>query len=256
MPETPWLDAMQADIQSWAFAMSVLVVALAGVVRGFSGFGAAMIMVPALSVFYGPAVAIPIMILVDAVAAAPLLPPAMRRCRWREVLPILAGSAMLMPVGVYVLLVVEQDVLATAIALIVLALVAILATGWRYRGVPSTATTLATGGLSGFMSGSTGLGGPPVILFWIAGQSKAPALRANVIALFGLNTVVSISVFTINGLFTAEVIRLSLLFIPIYGLALLGGARLFKFASEQAFRTIALTLVAVVAAASLIGVAG
>ena len=254
MPETPWLHVMQADVQSWAFATSALVVALAGMVRGFSGFGSAMIMVPPLSVFYGPAVAIPIMMLVDAVAAAPLLPPALRRCRWREVLPMAAGSAMLMPFGVYVLLVVERDALATAIALIVLTLVGILATGWRYRGVPSTATTLATGGLSGFMSGSTGLGGPPVILFWIAGQSEASALRANIIAFFGLNTVVSITLFTINGLFTAEVIRLSLLFIPIYALALFGGARLFPLASEQAFRSIALTLVAVVAAASLIGV--
>ena len=256
MLETPWLAAMQADMQSWAFLIGVSAVALAGLVRGFSGFGAAMIMVPALSVSYGPAVAIPILMLVDSVAAAPLLPPAVRRCRWREVLPMAAGSAMLLPFGVYVLLVVDRETLATAIALIVLALVGILATGWRYRGVPSTATTLATGGLSGFMNGSTGLGGPPVILFWLAGQSNAPSLRANVIAFFGLNMLVSLSVFAINGLFTAEVIRLSLLFIPIYAVALFGGARLFGRASEQAFRNIALALVAIVAAASLIGMAG
>ena len=38
---------------------------LAGLVRGFSGFGSAMILVPSYSLVFGPAVAIPIMSLVD-----------------------------------------------------------------------------------------------------------------------------------------------------------------------------------------------
>lgn len=66
-----------------AFAVAVSVVAVAGFVRGFSGFGSALIMSPALSLLFGPPAAIASMSLIDLPAVLYLLPQAWRHGEWQ-----------------------------------------------------------------------------------------------------------------------------------------------------------------------------
>ena len=46
---------------------------LAGVVRGFAGFGAAMIMMPVLAAVLGPVVAVPTLSVMDSLMTLPLV---------------------------------------------------------------------------------------------------------------------------------------------------------------------------------------
>ena len=62
-----------------AVLAAALVAALAGLARGFSGFGAALIFIPLGSALLGPRVAAPLLMLVDNVLAAPLIPAAWRQ---------------------------------------------------------------------------------------------------------------------------------------------------------------------------------
>lgn len=236
--------------ESW-FIWVALTTFGAGLVRGLTGFGSAMIMIPVLSAFLGPVVAVPILNLVDAVTSLPMLPPAMRRCRWREVIPLFVGAALLMPLGVYLLRVVDPVLLRHTMAVLILLMAIVMAFGLRYRGEPNRLVSLAVGAVSGLLSGAIGLSGPPVILFWLGGQANAMTARANVIAYFGLMTVALIAVMLWNGLFTGLVIGLSLLLMPLYALGLLIGAQGFRFASEHGFRYLALGLIAAVAVFSL-----
>ena len=50
----------------WAM---ILIAAAAGVVRGFTGFGAGLILVPSYILLLGPTLAVPIVVLLDAVAS-------------------------------------------------------------------------------------------------------------------------------------------------------------------------------------------
>jgi uncharacterized membrane protein YfcA len=72
-----------------------------------------------------------------------------------------------------VLLVADPALLTRAMAILVLAVAFALALGVRRQRAPGLAATVATGGLAGLLSGSTGIGGPPVILFWLSGQDAA-----------------------------------------------------------------------------------
>jgi len=236
--------------QDW-FIWIVLVTFGAALVRGLSGFGSAMIMIPVLSAFLGPVVAVPILNLVDAVTTLPMLPPATKQCRWREVIPLFIGAALLMPLGVYLLKVVDPVLLRHVMAGLILVMAIVMAFGLRYRGEPNRLVGLAVGAVSGLMSGAIGLSGPPVILFWLGGQANAVTARANVIAYFGLMTVALIATMIWNGLFTGQVIALSLVLMPVYALGIALGARGFRFASEHAFRYVALALIAAVAVISL-----
>ena len=226
---------------------------LAGAVRGFSGFGAAMILIPAVGAVREPAVAIPMLALIDNILTLPLLPKAFRMCRWRDVIPLAIGASVALPFGVWVLLIADPDVLQVAICLMILVLVGVLSSGWRYAGQPAVVHSLGVGSASGLLGGSTGIGGPPVILFWLGGQSQAPQVRANIIAYFAFTGVVNLAALAVGGLFTREVLGLSALLMPVYGLALWAGARSFRLASETFFRRTAYILIAAVAVGGLLG---
>lgn len=51
--------------------MTILAALLAGLARGFSGFGAAMIYVPIASASLGPVVAMPVLLIADLAVAQP-----------------------------------------------------------------------------------------------------------------------------------------------------------------------------------------
>ncbi|WP_421710061.1 sulfite exporter TauE/SafE family protein [Algihabitans sp.] len=224
---------------------------LAGLVRGFSGFGSAMILVPSYSLVFGPMAAIPIMSLVDVTGTLGLLPKAMRRCTWREVAPLTLGASLLLPLGVYLLIVADQELLRWVISLAILLLVLVMASGWRYSAAPTAWFSLGVGGAAGLMGGSIGIAGPPVILFWLGGQANAATVRANIIVFLALVTVAAWISFFVGGLFTGQVLTMSLLLAPVYAAAIWIGAHGFRFADERLFRRLALGIVAAIAIVSL-----
>ena len=224
---------------------------LAGLVRGLAGFGGALIFVPLASALLGPAVAIPVLNIVDGVATLPLVPDAVRRCRWAEVIPLFLGAAALLPIGVHVLRVLDPVILRRGMGVAILGITLCLATGARYAGTPGRLASAGVGAVSGLMSGAIGLSGPPIVLFWLGGQTEARTARANLIAYFALSGMAAIVTMLGAGLFTAHVLRLAVVLTPIYAGGVLLGARGFHHASERAFRGFALVLIAAVALASL-----
>src|SRR2546428_11707369 len=109
------------------FLLIAAAAVVAGFVRGFSGFGSAMIFVPLASLAYEPKLAIVWVIMADNLVSWPMLPPAFRKCRWREILPMAAGAAVGTPVGVLILRTVDPDVLRWVLCSAILATVVFLA---------------------------------------------------------------------------------------------------------------------------------
>jgi len=233
------------------FAWVAAAAALAGLVRGFSGFGSAMIFVPVAGAIYEPKIAVVLLFIFDGLTTTPMLVPAFRRCVWREVLPLTVGAAVAVPVGVRILLVAQPLLLRWLISAMVLAGVVLMAGGWRYRRAPSLAVSAAIGGVSGLAGGIASLYGPPVILFWLGGPGDARTVRANVFAFLGLATVISGVTYALNDMFTLPLLQIALLLTPLYGLATWIGSRLFAAASERQFRILAFLLCGGVAVASV-----
>ena len=209
---------------------------VAGFVRGFSGFGGAMIFVPLASAAYEPKVAIVWAIMADNLVSWPLLPPAFKKCHWREIIPMVAGAAIGTPLGVQALRVVDSDVLRWVLCVAILATVVLLAGGLGYRGRLSWPGSVGVGGLSGLAGGAIGISGPPVALLWVGGQYDARQARANLIAYFGLLAVATTASWLMAGLITPARLVESLLLAPLYGLPLLLGTRFFARSTDAHFR--------------------
>lgn len=225
--------AFGSEPRFWLVAVAAT---LAGFVRGFSGFGGAMIFVPLASAVYEPKLAIVWAIMADNFVSWPMLPAAFRTCRWREILPMAAGAGIATPLGVQALQLVDAHVLRWVLCIAILMTVVLLARGLRYQGHLSWPGSVGVGGLSGLAGGAIGISGPPVVLLWLGGQDDARQARANLIAYFGLLTVTTTVSWILAGLITPARLTESLLLAPFYGLPLLIGARFFARSSESHFR--------------------
>jgi uncharacterized membrane protein YfcA len=233
----------------WVAAAAVL----AALVRGFTGFGAAMVFIPVASALYDPKVAVVVLFLVDGAITFPLVFKAIYQCRWPDVTYLTVGAAFAVPLGVHVLLITDSVLLRWLISFSILVLIAMMASGWRYEKRPPIAACVGVGAVSGFAGGIANLYGPPIVLFWLGGQSSAASVRANIIVFFALVTVVSGLTYWWNGLFSTRVLTLSIGLMPLYAVAVWLGARSFRAASEVLFRWFALVLIVVIAVASLPG---
>lgn len=236
------------DPRYWAVVGAA---ALAGLVRGFSGFGGAMMFMPIASLVYEPKLAAILLFIADDLAALAMLPDALRRCVWREVLPLGFAAVIAVPFGVALLVVADADVMRWAVCLVILLAVGLMAKGWRYQGKLNLPATLGTGGLAGLCGGAVSMPGPPVVLLWLGGQGNAATVRANLVVFFGFTATASGVAYWWTGLFTQDALLMSLPLIPAYLLPLSLGTRLFARSSEAQFRVAALALCAFAALSGL-----
>src|SRR5258708_8529906 len=158
------------DLLALPFLICAVVAFIAGMVRGFAGLGAAMIMTPVFSALYGPALGVPLCLLLEIVVVLPLLPGVVRLVDWRRIGLLLVAAAVGVPFGNLVLTHSEPEPMRWAISAIVLAAVALLASSWRFAGKPRTTTTLTAGGSSGFLNRLSGVAGPPIAFYYLAGD--------------------------------------------------------------------------------------
>ncbi len=218
------------------FAAAVGIAALSGLVRGFSGFGSALIYMPLISAVYSPRLAAPTLLLIDTICALPFAVRAMPHCNWREVTPVTIGGALALPIGVMALLWVDPLWLRWFIAVLVLVALATLAAGWRYHGRPTLAASLGVGALAGFGGGAVQIGVPPLLVFWLGGDNDAVTVRANIMVYFIAQGALSMVMYFFSGLFSAQAIVLSLLLGLPFAVAMAGGARWFHGTSDALYR--------------------
>jgi hypothetical protein len=248
LPESSQFAAVLADPR---FFVALAVTVLSGVVRGFSGFGSALIYIPLVSAVYEPKIAAASFVLIDFFCTIPLAIRAYPACNKREVFPLTLATACTIPLGALILHYVEPVWLRWFIAILVLGLLAVIVSGWRYRGQASLPLIAGVGLASGVSGGATTLTGPPAIIYWLGSASGPAIVRANLIVFFLFTDALITAVYFARGLLTPEVIAIALLIAPPFLAALTLGAILFRGASELTYRRIAYAIVALAALVSL-----
>lgn len=233
------------------FVVAAAIAALSGLVRGFSGFGSALIYVPLIAAVYEPKIASATLLLIDFVCASPFALPEFKRCDWREVIPVWLAAAIAVPVGTAALIFVDPLVLRWVIAVMVFGLLLVLVSGWRHSGRHGLPVALGVGALSGLGSGAVQIGGPPVIIYWLSGIGSAASIRANMMVYFVLQGAVLVAVYLASGLFGPDILALAILLILPFAAAMAIGSRWFRGASDLTYRRLAYAIVALSALVSL-----
>lgn len=240
-------DYLMLDLQTSTILILVATAFVAGLARGFSGFGGALIFVPVASALVGAKLAVPLLLLVDLVLTPGLIPKAWRNADRGNVGTMALGAVVGVPAGTYLLTHVDGVAIRWGIVIIVVALLALLMSGWRYHGRPHASLTAAVGMTSGLFSGAAQVGGPPVVAYWLGGAIQPLTVRANIVLYFAISSVISVTSYLVAGLLTWETVGLSLTIGPTFALGLYVGSHLFTRANEATFRRICYGLIATAA---------
>lgn len=228
-------------------AWSLLIAGIGGLVRGTTGFGAAMVMTPALALLMDARVAVPITLLLETFAAAPMLPAAWRTARVRTIAPISAAAVLCVPAGGLLLMLAGPQTLRRLIAGTVVLFSLALLSGRRYAGAQRLGTSVALGALSGTMLGATSIGAPPVILYLLSGPDPAPVTRANLTLYVAVISAAGLVMLALNGLLPAETLGRSALMAVPFAAGIVLGSRLFSRFSDLRFRQLVMLLMLAVA---------
>jgi hypothetical protein len=208
--------------------------------RGFTGFGSGMVMAPVFAILFGPVETVVMVIVLEVVVTAQMIPGVRDDIDWRFVFAMGAVAALFMPLGNWLLVNVDAEAIGRAMAAIVLVFVFVLMTGWRYRGGRRTPVTLGVGALSGVMLAATSLGNPPVILYLMAGRDTAAETRANMTAYFAVTFAVLLALMSVRGLMTWEATARAGILLPLFMAAAWVGGRMFRKSGEAMYRRVAL----------------
>jgi hypothetical protein len=241
-----------AELFDAALAGGAAAVVLAGLVRGLAGFGGALVMVPILSLLFGPAPAVAMTIAIELVGYVQLLPGAARHIRWREVAPMGAAALAALPLGVYGVVHVDAEAMRRVIGGVVVLLALLLMLGWRARRRPGLPAALGVSALAGLLQGLAGTPGPPVVLYLHAGPNSAAGNRQQLIGFFLVLDLAGLALFAWQGVFAAGALQRTLLLIPVSIVATWAGGYLFRRAPEALLRPLALALILLIGLAGLL----
>ena len=251
MIEFPTLTTFSDVLAEPRFIAGAATAILAGVVRGFSGFGSALIYVPLMAAIYDPKIATVSFVIADYFSAAPYFVQAFRNCHWRDVTPAVLAAAVTVPIGTMLQTSVDPVALRWGMCAFVTLFVILLASGWRYRGNAGAPGAIGAGALSGIAGGATQMSGPPLILFWLSGPHPAPVVRFNLMACLALIGFMLVVSYMVQDLFKAVPIAIAVLIWPLYMISVYVGAGLFGRTSDRGYRRIAYVIIAASALLSL-----
>ncbi len=213
---------------------------LAGILRGFTGFGFALAAVPLLTLILDPIAIGPAIQILALLAGAELLRKAWRLADRAAILRLLAGALIGVPLGV--LLLNRLPAAAMRIGIGGILLIAVFAL-WRGRDFRLNAGRFREAGigfLSGLLNGATAMGGPPVILYFLARRVDAAIVRASLLVYFFFLSLWSLGSSALGGLIDRHVLILAALLFPAMAIGNRCGDLLFNKAHADRYRPIAL----------------
>ena len=130
-----------ADVISLDLLWAAGAALAAGLLYGFTGFGAALVMAPLFTLLWDAQVAVGVSLILITIATLQLLPGALKICDRRQMVLMGFSACITIPIGSSILLALDPDLMRRIIGIVVVLITAVLATGWRYRGQrPALAT--------------------------------------------------------------------------------------------------------------------
>jgi len=162
-------------------AIVVFAALLGGIVRGFTGFGTALVFLPLATPHLGPFGALIALTCMDVFGPLPNLRRAWAHVERSDLTRLIAGCALTLPVGLWVLSQVPPELFRYAVSTLSLSMLAALVLGLRYTGPVRRGMVTAIGAAAGFLGGVAGLPGPAVILFYMSRPLPVTVIRATVL---------------------------------------------------------------------------
>lgn len=232
---------------TWVVGASLL----AGLVYGFAGFGSALIFMPLATMVLPPAVAVAAFSLSALASLFTVVPGAWRVADKRTVALMIGACLLFTPLGVALLRVAPEPWLRGLVCGLTLLTLAALVAGWKIPGGGGWRLRAGVGALAGLSGGSTGLNGPPVILFNLGAGQPVAVTRGNLAVFLTLTSLSFLPQLWVQGMLPPRAIWLGLVLLAPYAIGTALGTALFAPERARLYKSLAYVLIGAAGLAGL-----
>jgi uncharacterized membrane protein YfcA len=186
----------------------------ASFVRGLTGFGMAILLVPILALALPPVEAVVLgncLSLLIGLTEARMLVREAERSAW-----VIGGIVVLTtPLGLWALFSTSADVARLVIALIAFSAFLAILLPRRGSGIPGRLVTGSVGVLSGLMTGYAGMPGPPVVPYYAGRALPRITIKASMLLIFTIAASAGLASATWLGILRVELAVFALVMLPV-----------------------------------------
>ena len=186
----------------------------ASFVRGLTGFGMAILLVPILALALPPVEAV---VLANALSLMIGVTEVRQLVREAERSAWVIGALVVVatPVGLYALSLTSADVARLVIALIAFSAFLAILLPRRGSAMPGRLVTGAVGVVSGLMTGYAGMPGPPVVPYYAGRDLPRSTIKASMLLVFVIAASAGLLSATWLGILHWELFAFALVMLPV-----------------------------------------
>jgi uncharacterized membrane protein YfcA len=226
-------------------ALAAVIILAAAVISGITGFGFGLISVPPLLMFFDPPAVLTITKVLTISTTWVVVASAWRELKPGLLLRILPFSIIGAALGLQMLRLASADLIKIIASSIVVSFALLLMRGLPEREIRHPLLAPVAGFISGAMSTSTALSGPPIILYFTVSKVPVHAFRVTIATYFVLIDLFGMPALIQGDFVTRRDIEVALLMVPMAFLGRYYGSRLStRFSREQFYRFTLLILIA------------
>ena len=229
--------AALTGVNPWLMAGAAAMTFGAAYIRGLTGFGMAIILVPMLGLIVTPGEAVVLGIFLQVLIGPVGLNIIFADADRKSALTIAAFAVVATPVGIWLLTQTTPDVARLLIAAIAIGAFLLVLLPQKAGFKPGPKETAATGIASGILTGFAAMPGPPVVPYYLRQQIEPATARASMMMVFFATAIAgTVSSFAL-GLGSWRLAWLSILLFPPMLLGNWLGAKSFGKVPATLWRT-------------------
>lgn len=210
------------------------IIVVASILQTSTGFGFSILATPFLLLIFEPMEAIQINLLLSLVISGALITKIINDIDFEVLKRFVLGSVTGLPIGIMIFLLIDINKIKLGIGLIILVLTIMLIL--RFRIKQNKKRDLIVGGLSGSLTTSIGMPGPPLLLYFSGTDTQKEKLRGTTLAFYLFIYSVSLIIQVIFAGTSKTVWVSSGIALPFVLIGLYLGQLLFKRINQNIFR--------------------
>ena len=209
------------------YLITAIILILAYVIRGITGFGSGLIAIPLLALFQPLTFVVPFILLLDFTASLVLGGLSLKQVKWREIFWLIPFSLIGVVVGTKLLIEMPAAPMLIALSLFIFVFAIRSLLKLKDEKNISQKWAIPTALIGGSIAGSFGTGGPPYVIYLTHRIHDKGQLRATLSALFFMEGLLRIISFFVIGLLLSQFIWwTALMALPVMLLSLYAGSRI------------------------------
>ena len=235
-----------------ALLFALVVIFIAGVTQSLTGFGFGLVAIPLLTLVISPKLAPPIVLIDGMVLNLLILRRAHVAVQPKRIWLLSAAGVLGVPFGTWVLAHWDVESLRIYIGVMTCLVAVFFLKGIRREVKNEQLVSAPIGFVSGVMSGSINMGGPPVILFFANQNVPRQVFRANIVAYFFILQIAAVPFLLWNGILNRETFIAGVVLLPALIAGGFVGASFAERVDDGVVRHLTLIIVSVAGVLSIL----